>query len=167
MERFFVRVGGSGATFSASHFLGFAGGSAESVHGHDFRVTVEVEGPLDRDGLVVDFLLLRRVLDSVLTELDHRVLLPGSSTRFRLETEGAELRLSFGDKRWAFPRGDCAVLPIENTTAELLARWMSGRVLDGIRKEARDSGAPAPPISRLRIELEESPGQLGIHEIHP
>ena len=33
-----------------------------------------------------------------------------------------------------FPRGDCVLRPIENTTAELLATWVAGRLLDELTR---------------------------------
>ena len=52
-----------------------------------------------------------------------------------------------------FPRGDCVLLPIENTTAELLARYIAGRLLESLR--TREGFVPEV----LRVEVEEGPGQ--------
>lgn len=61
--------------FSAAHRLVGSGGKCESLHGHNFRVELEVEGrELDDTGMVVDFGVLKGVLKQVLKELDHRDL---------------------------------------------------------------------------------------------
>ena len=47
MSEFSVRVSGDQFGFSAAHFITLADGQQESLHGHDYRATVEVSGPLD------------------------------------------------------------------------------------------------------------------------
>ncbi len=54
-------------TFSAAHAITIDG-QPETLHGHDWRVRVIVEGPdLDRDGLLCDFHDLERWLDAVIS----------------------------------------------------------------------------------------------------
>lgn len=56
-------------TFSAAHAI-VLGGEREALHGHDWRVRMTVEGDqLDGDGLLCDFHLLERVLDSAISPL--------------------------------------------------------------------------------------------------
>jgi 6-pyruvoyltetrahydropterin/6-carboxytetrahydropterin synthase len=58
--------------FAAAHRLVGSGGKCESLHGHNFRVTLEVTGDhLDETGMLMDFGDLKRILRAVLTELDH------------------------------------------------------------------------------------------------
>ena len=62
--------------FSAAHFITFAGNICERLHGHNYRVEVEIFGPLDENQYVVDFIAARDELKKLTDELDHRVLLP-------------------------------------------------------------------------------------------
>lgn len=58
--------------FSAAHRLAGSGGKCESLHGHNFRVTLEVVGDhLDETGMLMDFGELKKVLRIILAELDH------------------------------------------------------------------------------------------------
>jgi 6-pyruvoyltetrahydropterin/6-carboxytetrahydropterin synthase len=58
--------------FSAAHRLSGSGGKCESLHGHNFRVTLEVTGDeLDDNGMLIDFGELKSILKTVLAELDH------------------------------------------------------------------------------------------------
>jgi len=58
--------------FAAAHRLAGSGGKCESLHGHNFRVTLEVTGDqLDGSGMLLDFGDLKKILRSVLEELDH------------------------------------------------------------------------------------------------
>ena len=58
--------------FAAAHRLEGSGGKCESLHGHNFRVTLEVSGnQLDDTGMLMDFGELKKVLRTVLAQLDH------------------------------------------------------------------------------------------------
>jgi len=62
-------------SFSAGHQLKGYRGKCEAVHGHNFKVEVMVEGDqLDKCGLLIDFKLLKKLLDGVLDKLDHTLL---------------------------------------------------------------------------------------------
>lgn len=59
------------AEFCAAHTLTLAG-TPEPVHGHNFRVTVALEGPtLDADGLLCDFHAVEAALAQVLAPLTN------------------------------------------------------------------------------------------------
>lgn len=165
METYFVRVGGPETSFSAIHLVTFEDGSAENLHGHSFRVAAEVEGPLDRNGLVLDFVRLKRLLGEVVAELDHRVILPTRSPALAVEVEAEEVQARLRDRRWVFPEKACALLPIANATVELLAAWIAARLLAAIGPSK--GGRPAPAVARLRVEVEESPGQTAACEVVP
>ncbi|MGA0869808.1 MAG: 6-pyruvoyl trahydropterin synthase family protein, partial [Planctomycetota bacterium] len=62
--------------FSAAHFLIFPDGSAERLHGHNYKVYVDVETPLDRHGLVINFKEIKPIIREVVDELDEYVLIP-------------------------------------------------------------------------------------------
>lgn len=58
--------------FAAAHRLTGSGGKCEALHGHNFRVTLEVMGDeLDDNGMLIDFGDMKKILKSVLGELDH------------------------------------------------------------------------------------------------
>ena len=113
----------------------------ERIHGHNWRVAVEVDGPLDENHYVFDFIALRDLTRDLVAELDHRMLLPTESALIRLEDDGPNVVARFGDRHWSFPREECVLLPVANTTAELIADWIAGRLLDAF-------GAPACPSPR-------------------
>ncbi len=65
------RLSVSGA-FAAAHRIVGSGGKCESMHGHNFRVVLTVEGSrLDSSGMVADFGLLKGVLNAILGDIDH------------------------------------------------------------------------------------------------
>ncbi len=62
-------------TFAAAHALRDYHGSCENLHGHNFRVEIAVEGErLDRAGMLVDFLELKRQINAAVMRLDHQNL---------------------------------------------------------------------------------------------
>ncbi|MBI4875483.1 MAG: 6-carboxytetrahydropterin synthase QueD [Acidobacteria bacterium] len=62
-------------TFAAAHQLREYQGKCEKLHGHNYRVRMTVcAGELDRVGLVVDFVELKRELRGVMERLDHAFL---------------------------------------------------------------------------------------------
>ncbi len=159
MEHYHVHVHGDDLRFSAAHFITFGQGECERLHGHDYRVSAEVHGPLGENQYVVDFVALRQALKGILAELDHRVLLPAEHPRIRIAADDREVTAAFEDRRWVFPRSDCVLLPVANTTAELLARWI-GEKLRG----ALDAQTGTPP-GRVRVDVEESLGQTAVCQV--
>ena len=73
--------------------------------------------------------------------------------------DGEIVRVRMKDRQWTFPLDDCVLLPVSNTTAKLIASWLAGRV----EAELRSEGGVAP--KRIRVEVEESPGQSATYEV--
>jgi 6-pyruvoyltetrahydropterin/6-carboxytetrahydropterin synthase len=148
-----VRVTKDHLVFSAGHFITFNGDICERIHGHNWRVAVEVEGPLDENHYVFDFIALLDLTRALVAELDHRMLLPDGSGRIAVAEDGPNLRASHGDRYWSFPRDECVVLPVPNTTTELIAGHLGARLLEALAAR----GLPRPGV--LRVEVEENFGQ--------
>lgn len=59
-------------SFEAAHHLTKLPGGPEPVHGHTWRLHVTLEGPVQKDGMVFDFVKLGEVVkERVLSKLDH------------------------------------------------------------------------------------------------
>ena len=59
-------------SFAAAHHLTDYYGECERPHGHTYRLAVTVEGKIKKDGIVIDFSLLKKyVQEKVLAKLDH------------------------------------------------------------------------------------------------
>jgi 6-pyruvoyltetrahydropterin/6-carboxytetrahydropterin synthase len=154
-ETFEVIVRGDRLAFAAAHFLTYGGGQCEALHGHNYRVAVTVRGALDEHGLVLDFLVLREAIETLLAPLDHRTLLAGRSSHLRLAEKDDVMTVTTPERHMTFPLGDVVVLPIANTSAELLASYLAGALLERLE----DSGAGVP--DEIVVEVEESPGLTG------
>ncbi len=156
-ERYHVRVTKDSFIFSCAHFITFNGNQGERLHGHNYRVAVEVEGPLDENAYVFDFIALRDRTQAISAELDHHMLLATKNRLLPVEVSEDRVRVRFGTKEWIFPREDCILLPLENTTAELLARWIAQRLLLDLQTR---NFVPAA----IRVEVEENIGQSAVYE---
>lgn len=158
-ETYRVRLTKDYLVFSAAHFITFNGSVCERLHGHNYRVTAEVFGPLDENHYVIDFIALRDTLHAIVLELDHHVLLPTEHPLIRVTADDTSVTAVFEERRWVFPRGDCVLLPVPNTTAELVARHIGQRLLADLA--ARHLAAP----QCLRIEVDECEGQSAVCEL--
>jgi 6-pyruvoyltetrahydropterin/6-carboxytetrahydropterin synthase len=153
-ESYEVHIAKAEHVFSAAHFITFAN-HCERLHGHNYHVSAEIAGPLDANHLVIDFLLVRAKLLEITTELDHYVLLPTQHPEIRVEDNGQEVTATFEVRRWAFPSGDCRLLPVPNTTSELLAAYVGKRLFDSL-------GGSAAKIERMSVSIDECDGQVGV-----
>ena len=142
-------------SFCSAHFITFSGHQCESLHGHNYRVGVTVAGAVDPEcAFVVDFAILKNVVRELVKPMDHRVLLPTRNQKLVLREDGDSLTVDyFGQPRFVFPRRDCALLPITNTTAEMLAEYMALQVRDELRRQGVRN------LETIEIEVEESLGQ--------
>jgi 6-pyruvoyltetrahydropterin/6-carboxytetrahydropterin synthase len=62
-------------TFEAAHRLAWHPGKCRNLHGHSYRLDVTVSGPLDSNGVVMDFDRLTEIVDhEVIAHWDHRDL---------------------------------------------------------------------------------------------
>jgi 6-pyruvoyltetrahydropterin/6-carboxytetrahydropterin synthase len=158
-EQYHVRLTKDYLVFSAAHFITFNGNICERLHGHNYRVTAEVFGPLDENEYVIDFIALRDTLHALVLELDHHVLLPTDHPMIRVTADEISVEAVFEERRWVFPRGDCVLLPVPNTTAEMLARYLGRRLL------AELASRGMPRLQRVRIEVDECEGQSAVCEM--
>lgn len=152
-QRFTVRVSKDYLVFCSGHFISYEGDRCERLHGHNYRASAEIEGDLDENRYVFDFIALKNRLRAITDELDHRMMLATANPFIHVEERAASVHVRYRDREWLFPREDCVLLPVENTTAELLARYIGQRLLDDL---AQHHGY-RPAV--LRVEVEENIGQ--------
>jgi 6-pyruvoyltetrahydropterin/6-carboxytetrahydropterin synthase len=155
MPQFHIRLAGDDLVFSAGHFITLADGQCERLHGHTYRVAAEIYGPLGDAHYVVDFVAVGNTLKGILAELDHRMLLPTRHPSIRVSAGAEEIEVTFAQRRWVFPQDDCLLLPIANTTTELLTQYVGERLLAALVALGE---APA----MVRIEIGEGSGAAAV-----
>ena len=158
MEKdFSIRVYKQYFNFSSSHFLLFEDGTREPLHGHNYRVNVKGNAPIQSSDMVFDFLDIKPIVREVCDSLDHRLLLPGENPNLKIKEDLGQLVIETPDKStFSFPKQDVIILPIPNTSAERLAIYISYEIRRRIKKKFSFS------FPLLEIEVEETPGQSAI-----
>lgn len=160
-ESYAIRVYKQYFNFGSAHFLIFADGSREELHGHNYQVQVKLEGDVIEGDLVVDFIPFKPVVKALCDELDHVTLLPRDNPHLSVEVHEDRVEARHTDgSQFLFPRRDVRVLPVPNTSTEMLARYLAHRLLDEVR-----ASLPRTRVAALEIHVEESPGQCGIYRL--
>ena len=134
---FALRLAKEDFKFSVAHFTIFGPKSAEPLHGHNYRLAVEVEGEtLEELGLLADCARLKRAARAACAALDDRLLLPEASPHLAIGRSGGKqagkgggtVAVRFAEREYRFPEAEVLFLPLANVTMELLARWAWERI---------------------------------------
>jgi 6-pyruvoyltetrahydropterin/6-carboxytetrahydropterin synthase len=155
MSAYRIHISKDNLMFAAGHFVSYDGEKVEPLHGHNYRFSVTVEGPLDKNAYVFNFVTLKRLMKRIADELDHRMILPRDNPLIdvQLQDDGGVIVRAQG--RWyRFPQADVVILPLPNTTVEMLARHLCGR----LREELRPI-ADATHLTAIEVTVEETFGQ--------
>ncbi|ADU91809.1 6-carboxytetrahydropterin synthase QueD [Taylorella equigenitalis] len=101
--------------FDIAHLLDGHDGKCKNLHGHTYRLEVEVAGPVIEDGpkkgMVIDFADLKSVVDDlIIARMDHAFLYDSTNER---ETAIAQLLEGWNMKTYPFKH---------RTTAENISR---------------------------------------------
>src|SRR5580704_15651323 len=97
-ERFKVRVTKDHLVFCCGHFISYRGHECERLHGHNYRAAVEVEGGLQGDYYVFDFIALKQRTKEITDELDHHMLLATRNPLIRVETNSISVKVRFEER---------------------------------------------------------------------
>lgn len=99
--------------------------------GESFIVDIELQGPLDAQGMVLDFSAVKRQLKRTVDDLcDHRLLLPLRCPGLFLSEQEEQLRVRFhdgGGQVWEHESPSLAVVGInlDRINCESLASWLT------------------------------------------
>ncbi|NJL29626.1 MAG: 6-carboxytetrahydropterin synthase [Thermoanaerobaculia bacterium] len=141
--------------FSSAHFTLFGPEEAELLHGHNYRVKVELAGSeLDDEGLLVSFEKVKGAIRELCAWLDDKTLVPQHSRHLQVRAEDESVEIIFAGRRYVLPAQDVLLLPLANTSIELLARLLWQKLaprLDGLRVET------------LSVEVAETAGQSCVY----
>ena len=122
--------------WEAAHRLPWHDGPCDNLHGHSYRMMVELEGTPDARGMLIDFQDIKRVLKPLVDAWDHAILVAETDT---------ELLALIEQTSW-----NHAVLPCD-TTAENLAEYVADYLCaqGGDRLRAHD-------VTTVRVRLAET-----------
>ena len=115
-----------------------------------------MEGELDRAGVVLDFISFKPLVKQVCDALDHRTLIQTKSSAISVRTNVREVEILYKKQKLLLPRGDVILLPIVNTSTELLAEYIARQIKRKVRQKF------AAKIRYMEVAVEEARGQRGI-----
>jgi 6-pyruvoyltetrahydropterin/6-carboxytetrahydropterin synthase len=158
MERWSIDLEKEYFKFSAAHFLIFPDGSAERLHGHNYRVRARLGAELTPFGLVLDFKVVKPVVREICDRLDEHWIVPGEHPELRVrQVLDDSMEVRYRDRIYRAPRGDVLVLPINNTSSENLAAWFGRELLTELGRRF-----PDVCVTELCVAVEETAGQRGV-----
>jgi 6-pyruvoyltetrahydropterin/6-carboxytetrahydropterin synthase len=158
MSSYRVHVSRDNLMFAAGHFVSYDGDRVEPLHGHNYRLGVTVEGPLGQNAYVFNFVTLKRLMKQVTDELDHRMILPRDNPLIGVELQDDGVIVRAGGRWYRFPQEDVVVLPLPNTTAEMLAQHLCARLRAELRLRA-----DAAHLTAIEVTIEETFGQEAVY----
>lgn len=141
--------------FSSAHFTLFCADHAERFHGHNYHVQVEIEGTeLDAEGLLVGFAEVKTEIRALCRKYDSRTLIPTESPHLTLRQDESNVTVNFLERVYSFPSEDVELLPLVNTSIELLAKYLWQQLVVKLTPvlEGRDIGI-------LGVNVGETAGQ--------
>ena len=122
--------------WEGAHRLPWHDGLCSNLHGHSYRMVVEVEGPPDDRGMVIDFKEIKRIIKPLVEQWDHATF---------VHEEDAELLDVLFKTGWKH-----FVLPYDSTS-ENVARFAA----DYLCTEAGDA-LRARGLTSVRVTVQET-----------
>ncbi|MCK6438601.1 MAG: 6-carboxytetrahydropterin synthase [Planctomycetes bacterium] len=160
MGRFNIRVDKPYFDFAAAHFSLFSDRTREPLHGHNYRCYVEIEGGLNADSMVLNYVHIKPLTKRICDEVNHKVLLPLNARDLKVVVDGNQVLAEHVDgSRFSFPKQDCVLLDVPNTSTEMISVHVARRIATELRK-----GGHAEGLTQLRVGIEEAPGQMSWYE---
>jgi 6-pyruvoyltetrahydropterin/6-carboxytetrahydropterin synthase len=159
-QSFRVHVTKDYLKFNAAHFIAYKG-FREALHGHNYRVSVGVEGALGAEGYVLDFGIVKQVTKRVCSTLDEKTLIPAHSDCLEIRAAGDQVIVRYEADEFRFPRADVLLIPIVHSSAEELARYLAGEVRRALAAEGIRGVGP------IEVGVEETPGQAAYYRDEP
>ncbi|MDD2626360.1 MAG: 6-carboxytetrahydropterin synthase [Candidatus Methanomethylophilus sp.] len=146
----------SGIRFSACHFIPHHE-KCSRLHGHGYIVHLRLKGEIGPNGMVMDFVALKKKLKELTAGMDHMILLPARSDIVKIRIEGESVYVDSCGKQYMFPKMDVVMLDVPTTTAEEMAKLMTERMV---------AECELPPnVTSLAVGLDEERGQTAWYEV--
>lgn len=123
------------AHFSASHAL-ISDQYEEGLHGHNYQVEIEIEGIVDTDDVIIDFIFLENLLSQALSNWDHYILLPLKNKKMQIRENEENIEIEYGIRFYSIPRTEIKFLNCTNVTTEALAQLLSEKMKSLLKQES-------------------------------
>lgn len=123
------------AHFSASHAL-ISDNYEEGLHGHNYQVEIEIEGNVDTNGMIIDFIFLENLLHQALSDWDHYVLFPLKNEGMKIRENRDNIEIEYGRRFYSIPKDEVKLLNCTNVTTEALAQLLGENMRIHLKQES-------------------------------
>ncbi len=148
--------------FSCAHFV-IGEKFFEPLHGHNYKLQVNIFGIQGKDNMVIDFHVIKKVVKPIIDRIDHHMIVPIHNP-FIFITENPDEQLIITIPRlnleYELPKSDVLLLPIENTTVEELSHYFINLLTDCDEFKREN-------IERVTVSVLEYEGQGVTFELFP
>jgi 6-pyruvoyltetrahydropterin/6-carboxytetrahydropterin synthase len=115
-----------------------------------------LDGEIDHAGVVLDFIAFKPIVKQICDALDHRTLVQTESPVLQLRRRPKDVEILYRKQRIVLPRSDVILLPLVNTSTELLAEYVADKIRQQVRRKF-----PRTQIRFMEVGVEEARGQRG------
>ncbi len=138
--------------FSACHFIPNHP-KCGCLHGHTYAISVRIEGELKGE-FVIDFEVVKTIVNSICDRLDHRVLIAENDPRLLIK-KGTSVSIDIieSGKKYMLPIEDIVFLPTKSVSAEDICKYFTSNLVNAIKSIGADN------ITAIHVRLDEGIGQ--------
>ncbi|MFX0060609.1 MAG: 6-pyruvoyl tetrahydropterin synthase family protein [Candidatus Hermodarchaeota archaeon] len=138
--------------FSSAHFL-VGMGKCDSIHGHNYRVILKLEGKMDEDApVLVNFADVKKKLQEILTEWDHKILIPSKSKELNIQTTEKSVEITTRNNRYfLLPKEDVLFIDFPAASCE----YLTIALYEKMKLEW--------PNFNIQVIVEETPGSKAVY----
>ena len=146
--------------FSSTHFTIFSEKEAERLHGHNYKVAVNIKfKSISQDtGISIEFSELKKDIQKMCDVLDEKILIPADSPYLSIGESDMNIEVKYNEKFYSFPKEDCEILAIPNTSSECLAQWFYEEMASSLTDKS---------IVSYMVTIEETSGQSVTYTNYP
>lgn len=109
--------------FAAAHFTIFSATDRERLHGHNWRMGVEITGEVDDNGLCFDYAIYKEILKKLCHKYDEYTLIAEQSPYLTITDDSDFYYIKHNEITQPLLKTDTILLPIKNVTIEELSHF--------------------------------------------
>ena len=109
--------------FSAAHFTIFSATNRERLHGHNWRIAVEISCELGDDGLCFDYAIYKEILKNLCAQYDEYTLIPNDSPHLDISEDEDYYFIKHNNITQPLLKTDTILMPVKNITIEALSQY--------------------------------------------
>lgn len=152
--------------FNSSHFVVYQG-FRETLHGHNYKVSIKIKAKkLNSSFYVIDFDIVKVLMNEICDELKHCLLLPGLNKFIQLENLSDNISVTCEDgSKYLFPQKDIKVLQIDQISAECLSKYILDQFIDRFKSRYPDNYHEIE-IKKICVKVYEDLGKSGFYSLY-